>query len=122
MPTTKAVRPFQRNIVATMEQVDASVTLESYLKRQIDGLRAAGVTRQEAGKPERVKLGSGHDALISEQIIIAEAGQRVHQMQLVCIKGGVAHTVIASHLDGIPFESARKEFRAMLTSFGEPQR
>ena len=42
-------------------------------------------------------------------------------MQLVCIKKKdkllVAHTVIASHLDGAQFEKARAEFRKMLLSF-----
>jgi hypothetical protein len=55
--------------------------------------------------------------LITEQIILGATGERVRQMQLVCIKEGVAHTVITSHLDGPPFENARKEFRAMLDSF-----
>src|SRR5262245_25571859 len=69
MPTTKVVRPFQRNLVATMEQVEPTMTLENYLKRQIDGLRQAGVERTEAAKPERLKLAEGRDGLLSEQII-----------------------------------------------------
>jgi hypothetical protein len=115
--TTKGVRPFQRNLVATMEEIEAGTTLEAYVKRQIDGLKAAGVSRQDAGKPERIKLGNGLDGLITEQIIVGGTGERVRQMQLVCIKSGVAHTIIASHLDGGPFEGARKSFRAMLVSF-----
>ena len=117
MPTTKAVRPFQRNVVATMEQVESNVSLESYVKRQIDGLRQAGVQRTEVAKPERVKVASGLDGLITEQIILGSTGERVRQMQLVCIKSGVAHTVIASHLDGGTFEAARSSFRSMLLSF-----
>ncbi|MCK6552896.1 DUF1795 domain-containing protein [Myxococcota bacterium] len=117
MPTTKAVRPFQRNLVATMEQVEPSTSLEAYVKRQVDGLRQAGVQRQEAAKPERVKLASGLDGLITEQIILGNSGERVRQMQLVCIKNGLAHTVIASHLDGKSFEAARESFRGMLLSF-----
>jgi hypothetical protein len=38
-------------------------------------------------------------------------------MQLVALKDGVAYTVIASHLDGTPFEQTRGEFRTMLLSF-----
>ena len=38
-------------------------------------------------------------------------------MQLVVFKDGVAHTTIASHLDGPSFEAVRAEFRAMLLSF-----
>jgi hypothetical protein len=117
MLTTKSVRPFQRNLVATMEEVDSSTTLESYVKRQIDGLRQAGVARQDAGKPERLKLGNGLEGLVTEQIIVGGTGERVRQMQLVCIKDGIAHTIIASHLDGAPFEAARKSFRQMLVSF-----
>lgn len=116
MLTTKSVRPFQRNLVATMEQVEAGSTVEGYVKKQIDGLRAAGVQRQEAAKPERVKIGQ-LDGLITEQIISGSGGERVRQMQLVCIKAGIAHTVIASHLDGKSFEAARASFREMLLSF-----
>ncbi|CAN0586422.1 unnamed protein product, partial [Laminaria digitata] len=50
-------------------------------------------------------------------IIQGAGGERVRQMQLVVIKNGIAHTTIASHLDGASFERARKEFRAMLVSF-----
>jgi hypothetical protein len=117
MLTTKAVRPFQRNLVATMEEVEPSMTLEGYVKRQIDGLRQAGVTRQDAGKPEKVKLPNGLEGLVTEQIIVGGTGERVRQMQLVCFKQGIAHTIIASHLDGVPFEAARKSFRDMLLSF-----
>jgi hypothetical protein len=115
--STKAVRPFQQNIVATMEQVEPSMTLENYVKRQIAGLKEAGVQRQDAGKPERLKLASGKDGLVTEQIIIGGSGERVRQMQLVCIRDGVAYTVIASHLDGASFEGARTSFRSMLLSF-----
>ena len=44
-------------------------------------------------------------------------GERVRQMQLVVIKKGIAHTTIATHLDGLSFENVRKEFRDMLLSF-----
>lgn len=117
MPTTKAVRPFQRNLVATMEQIDGPITLESYVKRQVDGLKAAGVPRQDGAKPEKVKLTNGLDGLLTEQIITGSTGERVRQMQVVCIKDDVVHTVIASHLDGPQFEAARTEFRKMLLSF-----
>jgi len=42
----------------------------------------------------------------------------VRQMQLVSVKGGVAHTLIASHLDGNAFQAVRATFRNMLLSFG----
>src|SRR6516225_3727541 len=66
MLSTKAVRPFQQNLVATMEQVESSETPESYVKRQIEGLRQAQVQRQETAPPERVKLKVG-EGLLTEQ-------------------------------------------------------
>lgn len=112
----KEERRFQRNVVATMEQVAPNDTVESYVRRQIDGLREAGVEREEE-KRERVRLDSGLEGLMTEQVVTGQQGERVHQMQLVCIKEGVAHTIIASDLDGERFEGARDEFRAILLSF-----
>lgn len=117
MPTTKAVPPFQRNLVSMMERVDDKTTLESYLKLQIEGLKQAGFPRKEAAPAEKVTVSGGHPALITEQIINGQAGERVRQMQLICIKSGIAHLIIASHLDGLPFESVRKSYREMLMSF-----
>lgn len=117
MLTTKAVQPFQRNLITTLEQVGPSETLESYVKRQVDGLKEAGVPRQEVKKPEYVTLASGAAGLITEQVIQGAGGERVRQMQLVVFKDAVAHTTIASHLDGPSFEAVRAEFRAMLLSF-----
>jgi hypothetical protein len=117
MLTTKAVQPFQRNLITTLEQVGPQETLESYVKRQVDGLKEAGVPRQEVKKPEKVSLASGEAGLITEQVIQGGDGSRVRQMQLVVFKNGVAHTTIASHLDGPAFEAVRQEFRQMLLSF-----
>jgi hypothetical protein len=114
--TTRVVRPFQRNLVATMEQIDPGVTAESYVKRQIEGLRQAHVVREDVGEPETVLLAGGIKGLVTEQIIIGGTGERVRQMQLLTIKDGVAHTIILSHLDGKPFEAVRSEFRKMLLS------
>jgi hypothetical protein len=116
MPTTKAVRPFQRNLITTMERVDPRETPESYLKKQLEGLREAGIQRVE-GKPTEKLTVAGVQGVLSEQIIPGPGGERVRQMQLIVIKEGIAHVVIASHLDGVPFETARAEFRHMLTSF-----
>lgn len=120
--STKAVQPFQRNLITTLEQVGPKETPESYVQRQIDGLREANVPRQEVGKPERVKLEGDLEGLLTEQIITGHGGERVRQMQLVVIANGIAHTAIASHLDGASFEKARAEFRKMLLSFGPPKR
>lgn len=115
-PTTQAAPPFQRNIIATLEVVPPEVTPAMYVQRQVEGLRQAGVPRQEAAKPEKVKLDSGVEGLVTEQIIQGATGERVRQMQLVFIKDGVAHTAIASHLDGVSFEKSRVEFRKILLS------
>ncbi len=117
MLTTKAVRPFQQNVIATMEQVGKDETPESYVQKQLDGLRKAGVQRKETAPPEKTKLASGHDALITEQSVVGPSGERVRQLQLVTIKDGVAHTLIASNLDGLPYSDSKKQFKAMLTSF-----
>ncbi len=117
MLTTKSVRPFQQNIIATMEQVDAKETPESYVKKQLEGLRRAGVSRQETAPPEKVALSGGHEGLLTEQVVIGPTGERVRQLQLVSIKNRVAHTLIASHLDGAPYERSQKHFREVLLSF-----
>lgn len=117
MPTTKAVKPFQQNVIVTMEQVSAKETPESYVKKQLDGLMKAGVQRSETAKPETIKLTTGGEGLLTESRVIGPGGERVRQLQLVTIKQGVAHTLIASNLDGIPYEKSKTQFRAMLTSF-----
>lgn len=114
--TTKAVRSFQQTLVVTMEQVAASDTPEKYVERQIKGLKEAGVSRTEAKKPERVKVGGG-EGLILEQIVVGPTGERVRQMQLVTMKNGVAFVLIASHLDGASFDKARESFEKILLSF-----
>jgi hypothetical protein len=116
MLTTRVATPFQRNLVATMEQIDPGVTAESYVNRQIESLRKAHVAREQVGEPEVVRLAGGIEGLVTEQIIVAPTGERVRQMQLVTIKDGVAHTIVASHLDGASFEAVRSEYRNMLLS------
>ncbi len=118
MLTTKAVPPFQRNLITTMESVPVDETVEGFVKKQADALAAAKVVRQEASPPEVVTLGDGQGrGLLTEQVISGPRGEKVRQMQLVFIKGNVAYTAIASHLDGASFESARAEFRTMLLSY-----
>jgi hypothetical protein len=114
---TKPPRPFQRNLIATLEMIGPAETPESYVGRQIKGLREAGVAREEARPSETVTLEGGRAGLLTEQVILSANGERVRQMQLVTLKDGCAYTLIASHLDGAPFEAARAEFRNMLLSF-----
>src|SRR5262245_42528758 len=76
MLSTKVVRPFQRNLVATMERIEPGVTAESYVGRQIIGLRKAGVVREGVGEPETVPLAGG-TGLLTEQVIVGATGERV---------------------------------------------
>jgi hypothetical protein len=110
-------RSFQQNLAATMEQVGPGVTLRSYLERQIDGLIKANVGRSEAEEPQEVTLPSGRTGLLSDQYIQTPGGDLVRQLQLVCIKDGVAYTLIATHLAGELYERARDEFLQLLLSF-----
>src|SRR5262245_46828438 len=79
---------FQRNLVITLEQVNDTVTLGSYVQRQREGLLKAGVSFYQKAPPEPVKLDSGFDGLLTEQAIQGTTGVLVCQMQLVCIKNG----------------------------------
>jgi len=116
MLTTRVATPFRRNLVATMEQINPGETAESYANRQMEALRAAHMVREEVGEPEIVQLAGGIEGLVTERIIAVPSGELVRQMQLVTIKEGIAHTIIASHHDGASFEAVRSEFRTMLLS------
>ena len=109
------VKPFQRNIVATMERVGPEETPSSYLAKQIEGLRKAQVPRQEF-KVESVLL-NAVEGIITDQAITGPSGEVVRQLQLICIKNGVAHTLIASHVYGAAFDRVRAEFEQILKSF-----
>jgi hypothetical protein len=109
-------RPFQRNLVATMESVHPEETPEQYVERQLAGLWKAGV-EQYLDEREQVTLKGDLKGLLHESVIIGTGGERVRQMQLVCIKESVAYTLIASDLDGERFNAARQQFREMLLSF-----
>lgn len=117
IPTIKAVPSFQRNLITTLERVPDEETCQSYVNRQVKGLRTAHVSWEEAAKPIEVELKNGLSALLLEQVIIGQGGERVRQMQLVFIKDNIAHTAIASQLDGPPFETVRDEFKKMLLSY-----
>lgn len=110
-------RPFQQNLVAAMERVEDIETAESYVLRQIDGLRKAQVPRWEKAEPKQVSLPDGATGLLTEQVVIGPGNERVRQMQLVTIKQHVAYTLIATHKDGESFEEAREDFKRMLLSF-----
>ena len=115
MLTTKAVPPFQRNLITTMEAVEPGETVQRFVQRQAEAL---GPARRQAAEPELVSLADGQiQGLLTEQIIRGPEGEHVRQMQLVFIRDGVAYAAIASQLDGAEFDKARDEFRSMLLSF-----
>jgi hypothetical protein len=116
-PTAQAPPGFRENLVLTRELVGPDETPESYVRRQLFELVVkAGMSRREGASPEPVRLASGLDGLLTEQVVHSPTGERVRQMQLVCIKNGVAITAIISQLDGPPFQRARASFRTMLLS------
>ena len=75
--TPNVVRPFQRNLVVTCEAVSASVTADSYVKSQSDGLRKAGVAHGYARPPERVDLSGDREGVITEAVVVGPNGERV---------------------------------------------
>lgn len=110
------VLSYQRNLVVTMEQVPPEDTARGYVERTRNSLSAAGILH-EVGEPETVQLARGGEAVLIEQVVVVQDGHRVRQLQLVFLKGGLAHTATASHRDGQAFEQVRAEFREMLLSF-----
>jgi hypothetical protein len=113
----QASRPFQRNLIITLEKVEPEETPEAYFDRQEAGLRAANVESGIIVGPDEVELSGGNWGTLTERIVVSPDGERVRQLQLVTIKNGVAYTLIASHVDGRPFEEVREEFKGILTSF-----
>lgn len=111
-----ASRGFQQNLITTLEFV-GDETADAYLKRQSAALDQVQMYRTVVGMPEAVQLAGGQEGLMIEQVIRGQTGDLVRQLQLVVVKEGVAHTLIASHLDGAPFEAAREGFRRVLLSF-----
>lgn len=112
-----APNAFQRNLFVNMERVGPGDTPETHLEHQIAALAAAGIERAEVSPPESLSLADGRPAVLYEQILMGQGGERVRQMQLIFVKDGIAHTAIASELDGSSFDSVRDELRTMLLSF-----
>lgn len=116
MPAMNTATAFQRNVVATVEEVPEGETAEAFVARQTLGLKQAQVFLRETLAPEPVDLG-GTKGVLSERVISGPSGEQVQQMQVVCIAQGRAYAVMASHLSGPSFEAVRDEFRNILTSF-----
>lgn len=108
-------QPFQKNVVITMEVLPSDETAESYVSRQVVGLKQAGVDRKEVSR-EAAQVFGGTPGLLTEQQIKVAQNPAVRQLQLVAIRDRVAYLVIATELDGNSYEQTRDEFRAMLLS------
>lgn len=75
MLTAKKSKPFNQNLIATMEQVPPSETAESYVQRQLEGLIQAGVQRKETAKPEAITMENGQTALLTERSVMGPGGE-----------------------------------------------
>lgn len=111
-----AAHLFQRNLTVTLESVSPEETAASFVRRTNEARLATGLFLQPLGEPEAVTLANGLHGVLTEHAA-GQGAERVHHFQLVFIKNGIAHTAIATHMDGKPFELAREEFRRMLLSF-----
>ena len=116
-PKQAKASQFQQNLVIMSEPVTTGETAETYRQKQQERLKELGVTPREAARPEQLELSGGIPGLLTEQVLTGPNGEKVRQMQLCLIKGSVAYTLTASHLDGMLFECGREQFRAMLLSF-----
>ena len=111
---------FQQNLVVVSELVEEKETLPAYVQKQTAKLQEQGALHRPPGPLEKVTLGDGRDGLLFEHVVLGPSGERVRQMQLIALKNGVLHALIASHLDGLPFEAQREGFRSMLRSVRLP--
>lgn len=107
---------FQQNLVVVSERVEGEETLSAYVQKQTGKLQEQGALHRPPGPLEKVTLPNGREAVIFEHVVLGPSGEKVRQMQLISLKDGMLHAMIASHLDGLPFESQRDSFRGMLKS------
>ena len=107
---------FQQNLVVVSEMIEKGESLQSYVQKQTSKLQQQGALHRPPGPMEKLSMGEGREAVIFEHVVLGPSGEKVRQMQLMTLKGGMLHALIASHLDGLPFESQRESFRSMLQS------
>lgn len=111
-----AAGPFQQNVVVVCEKLGEEETLEGYVARQTQKLKEQGAMSLPPGPMEKVPMGGERRAVMFEHVVLGPQGEKVRQMQLVTLKDKNLHALIASHLDGLPFEAARETFSALLRS------
>jgi hypothetical protein len=107
---------FQQNLVVVSELIEKTETLQSYVQKQTSKLQQQGALHRPPGPMEKVNLGEGREAVLFEHVVLGPSGEKVRQMQLMTLRSGMLHALIASHLDGLPFEAQRESFRSMLKS------
>ena len=111
---------FQMNLVVVSEAIDNTETLQGYIQKQTAKLQQQGALHMKPGPMEKVNLGEGREAVIFEHVVLGPSGEKVRQMQLMTLRGGMLHALIASHLDGLAFEMQSESFRTMLKSVKLP--
>lgn len=107
---------FQQNIVVVSEEVSGEETATSYVQKQTAKLKEQKALFASPGQLEAIKLPGGKDAVLFEHVVLGPGGERVRQMQVVCVAGQRMHALIASHLDGPRFAAHRAGLRSILTA------
>jgi len=105
---------FQQNIVVVSEPVEDDENAEAYVQKQTAKLKEQKALFASPGQLEKIALG-GHPAVLFEHVVLGPGGERVRQMQVVCVHKGRMHALIASHLDGPRFAAQRSNLRTILT-------
>lgn len=118
--TETGQQAFQQNIVVVSEAVEDDETTESYVQKQTAKLKEQKALFASPGQLEKVSLSQGRAGVLFEHVVLGPGGERVRQMQVVCLHEGRVHALIASHLDGPRFAAQRATLRQILTSVRLP--
>lgn len=106
---------FQQNIVVVSEPVEDDEVAETYVQKQTAKLKEQKALFASPGQLEKITLAGGQPAVLFEHVVLGPGGERVRQMQVVCVHQGRMHALIASHLDGPRFAAQRSNLRTILT-------
>lgn len=105
---------FQQNLVVVSEPVEEDETTEAYVKKQTAKLKEQKALHLPPGPLEPVTLPGGRSGVLFEHVVLGPNREKVRQMQLISVSGGTVYALIASHMDGLPFEAQRDAFRGIL--------
>lgn len=106
---------FQQNIVVVSEPVESDENAQAYVQKQTAKLKEQKALFASPGQLENITLAGGRAAVLFEHVVLGPGGERVRQMQVVCVHDGRMHALIASHLDGPRFAAQRASLRGILT-------